>query len=222
MFRRKPCPRPLDFTNGVASCSMSSRDRFLRALFTSKYIFHDVSLRQIGSRWIRPNSGYKVRLDPANAFYGVHDTIRLDMNGMAEIVMKQMVSRAGGGKFSAYDDISFLVIPFHEAQTTRDDQPHHTHEILLNLARIENTYLDEQFANGSSGTKWELDDVVYPSSPAGGPEGLKRDTVVIQNADIGINSEVTYLQGDDPEFYRAHILIKNNLRVKILNRMPLD
>lgn len=173
--------------------------------------FYDITLRQIGSRWIRPNSGYKIRFDPANPFYGVHDSIRLDLNGMAEIVMKQMVSRAGGGKFSAYDDIGYLAIPFHEAQTTRDDQPHHTHEILVNLARIENTYLAEQFVDGTSGTKWELDDVVYPSSPVGNdPEGLKQDTVVIQTADIGVSTDIATIQGLDPEFYRAHLLIKNN------------
>ena len=173
--------------------------------------YYDITLRQIGSRWIRPNSGYKIRFDPADPFYGVHDSIRLDLNGMAEIVMKQMVSRAGGGKFSAYDDIGYLVVPFHEAQTTRDDQPHHTHEVLVNLARIENTYLAEQFADGTSGTKWELDDVVYPSSPVDrDPEGLKQDTVVIQTADIGVSGDVATIQGLDPEFYRAHLLIKNN------------
>ena len=176
-------------------------------LVHNRTVYHDVTTRQVGSRWIRPNSGYKIRFNPDQAFYGVHDTIRLDMNGMAEIVMKQMVNRAGGLKTSYYDDIAFLAIPFHQVQTTRDDQPHHSHEILLNLARLEGTFLDEQFENGSSGTKWELDDVVYPSSP--NDEGLKRETVVIETADIGINGDITYVQGNDPEFYRAHILIKN-------------
>lgn len=171
--------------------------------------YYDVETRQVGSRWIRPNSGYKIRLNPEQPFYGVHDTIRLDMNGMPEIVMKQMVNRAGGNHTSYYDDIAFLAIPFHEAQTTRDDQPHHSHEILLGLARLESIFLDEQFTNGADGTKWELDDVVYPSSPIDNPEGLKRETVVIETADIGVTSDITYVQGNDPEFYRAHILIKN-------------
>ncbi|MCA9213464.1 MAG: lamin tail domain-containing protein, partial [Planctomycetales bacterium] len=172
--------------------------------------FYDVATRQVGSRWIRPNSGYKVRLHPDQPFYGVHDTIRLDMNGMAEIVMKQMINRAGGIQTSYYDDIAYLVIPFHPVQTTRDDQPHHTHEILLNLARLESVFLDEQFENGSEGTRWELDDVVYPSAPLDrDPEGLKADTTVIETADIGVSTDITYVQGNDPEFYRAHILIKN-------------
>ncbi len=166
--------------------------------------YYDVSVRQIGSRWIRPNSGYKVRLHPDQAFNGVHDSLRFDLNGLAEIVMKQMMNRAGGGRTTMYDDISYLVVPEHRAQNG------HNHEILLNLARFETIYLDEQFENGGQGTKWELDDVVFPSAPVGRePEGLKADTMVIETADIGVNSDITFLQGNDPEFYRAHVLIKN-------------
>ena len=166
--------------------------------------FYDVDVRQIGSRWIRPNSGYKVRLHADQAFNGVHDSLRFDLNGLAEIVMKQMVNRSGGGKNSMYDDISYLVVPDHRAANG------HTHEILLNLARYETVYLDEQFEDGGQGTKWELDDVVYPTAPVGrDPEGLKADTQVIETADIGVNSNFAYIQGDDPEFYRAHVLIKN-------------
>ncbi len=162
--------------------------------------FYDVDVRLVGSRWIRPNSGYKVRLDPANAFNGVHDSIRFDMNGMAEIVMKQMLNRAGGAKSSNYDDISYLISPNRS----------HTHEIILQLARYETVYLAEQFVNGSDGTKFELDDVTVPTQPQGGVEGLKTGTDVNTGADIGVNSSTARRQGTDPEFYRAHLLIKSN------------
>ena len=161
--------------------------------------FYDVSVRLVGSRWIRPNSGYKVRFHPDNAFYGVHDSIRLDLNGLAEIVMKQMVNRAGGSVSSAYDDIAYLISP----------NGGHTQEVLLNLARYESIFLDEQFANGANGTKFELDDVTIPTGPLGDLEGLKANTDVITTADIGVNTSTVQLQGDDPEFYRGHLLIKN-------------
>ncbi len=163
--------------------------------------YYDVSVRQVGSRWIRPNSGYKVLLHPDKPFYGVHDSIRFDLNGLAELVMKQMLNRAGGSKSSNYDDIAYLVTP------------NHRQEIILQLARYENIYLNEQFENGSDGTKWELDDVTVPTAPSGGAEGLKTGTEVNQTADIGRSAAFVQQQGDNPEFYRAHLLIKSN-RVK--------
>jgi hypothetical protein len=163
-------------------------------------VYHDISVRQTGSRWIRPNSGYKIQLNQDQPFYGVHDSIRFDLNGMAEIVMKQMLNRAGGSKSSNYDDLGFLISPNRS----------HSHEVIVQLARYENVYLDEQFADGSSGTKWELDDVTVPSAPSGGAEGLKRDTVVNEGNDIGVNSAIAVQKGLDPEFYRAHLLIKSN------------
>lgn len=162
--------------------------------------YYDVSVRQTGSRWIRPNSGYKVRLNPDQLLYGVHDTVRFDLNGMAEIVMKQMLNRAGGHSASNYDDLGFLVVP----------NASHTHHVIVQMARYENVFLNEQFEDGSNGTKWELDDVTVPTSPNGGIEGLKDDTAVNETADIGVNTTTVSRQGDNPEFYRSHLLIKSN------------
>ena len=162
--------------------------------------YYDVSMRQIGSRWIRPNSGYKIRLNPEQLAYGIHDSVRFDMNGLAEVVMKQMLNRAGGHQASNYDDLGFLISPNRS----------HTHHVIVQLARYETVYLNEQFEDGNSGTKWELDDVTVATSPIGGDEGLKRDTAVYEQGDIGISGAVVARQGDDPEFYRAHLLIKSN------------
>ena len=41
-------------------------------------VFYDIGVRQIGSRFIRPNSGLKIQLHPDQRFYGVHDSIRLE------------------------------------------------------------------------------------------------------------------------------------------------
>ncbi|MCP4191793.1 MAG: hypothetical protein GY768_14355 [Planctomycetaceae bacterium] len=163
-------------------------------------VFYDIKTRQTGSRWIRPNSGYKIVFNPDNLFYGVHDSVRFDLNGMAEIVMKQMLNRAGDSKASAYDDAAFIVSPNRA----------HNHEVILQMARYENVYLNEQFEDGSDGTKYELDDVTVPTSPRGGVEGLKTNTEVNTGRDIGGNRSMTQRQGGDPEFYRAHLLIKSN------------
>ncbi|MFT5523507.1 MAG: hypothetical protein ACI9HK_001454 [Pirellulaceae bacterium] len=163
-------------------------------IVNNKDIYYNIRVRQTGSRYIRPNSGYKVALNPEQKYHGVHESIRLDMNGLNEIYMKQMVSRAGGSSVSMYDDISYIVTPQHSGRS-----------ILLNLARYEDVFLEEQFLNGSDGTKWELDDITFPTGPQPAPEGLKTDT--------GVSAQDMRYRGDDPENYRGQLLIKNN-RVK--------
>ena len=162
--------------------------------------YYDIDVRLIGSRWIRPNSGYKIRMNPAQLFYGVHDSIRFDLNGLGEVVMKQMLNRAGGSKASQYDDIAYMVGP----------NRGHNHEILLQLARYENIYLNEQFEDGSNGTKYELDDVTVPTGGGRDGESLKSGTEVNTTRDIGGNARLLRQQGANPEFYRAHVLIKSN------------
>ena len=176
---------------------MSNRYRRMTMLYEGR-AYYDVDVRQVGSRWIRPNSGYKVKFDPADRLYGVHDTIRFDLNGLPEIVMKQMLNRSGGHSASNYDDLSYLV------------SPRHNQEVILQLARYESIFLNEQFENGTDGTKWELDDVTYPTQPVGGREGPKVGTDVYTEGDIGIKGQIVVSQGENPEFYRAHLLIKNN------------
>ena len=162
--------------------------------------YYNVSVRLVGSRFTRPDSGYNVQLSPEKPLYGVHDSIRLDINGIAEIIVKQMLNRAGGSKASNYDDLAYLVSPFSR----------HNGEMILQLARYENLYFEEQFDNGGEGTKFRMDDVTVPSDPVGGLEGLKLGTEVKSNGDIGINAEFVSRQGGNPEFYRAHLLIRNN------------
>ncbi|MDG2381281.1 MAG: lamin tail domain-containing protein [Pirellulaceae bacterium] len=161
-------------------------------------VFYDVGARMIGSRFIRPNSGYKIRLSPEQPFYGVHDSIRFDIDGLREIVLKQMLNRTGGSKASQYDDIGYLL----------SANRAHSHEFLLQLARYENLYLNEQFEDGSDGTKFEMDDVTVPNG--GGFERLKTGTDVNTGQDIGGTGTSLQDQRDNPEFYRGHLLIKSN------------
>ena len=151
--------------------------------------FYDVGVRQIGSRFIRPNSGYKVRLSADDKFLGVHKSVRFDIELLDEIIYKQMMNRAGGSEVSMYDDISYMISPQHSGRN-----------ILLNLARYEAGFLDEQFNNGTDGTKFELDDITIPTNP--NASGFKTGTDAI--------AQDMRDRGPDPEAYRGQILIKNN------------
>ncbi|MCP4190749.1 MAG: hypothetical protein GY768_08980 [Planctomycetaceae bacterium] len=171
---------------------MSNNYRGATLIHNGTDVYYNVDARQVGSRFIRPNSGYKIRLNPEQPFYGVHHSLRFDLNGIEEIVYKQMINRTGGSSVSVYDDIAYLISP-HSG---------HTRTILLNLARFEDLFLNEQFENGGDGTKWELDDVTYPTDPNPSPEGLKSGT--------GVSSPDILDRGTDQEAYRGHLLIKNN------------
>ena len=184
------------------ACAMTNR-LVPFTLVHNNTAFYDVGIRLIGSRWVRPESGFKIQLGADSPFYGVHDSIRFDSDRVNEIVMKQMVNRAGGTKSSAYNDLSYLVLP--EPQRSL-----HTHVVVLELARFEALYLDEQFENGSEGAKFELDDVTRPSTPTprDNVENPKMGTQV-NDPDIGIDAETMAAQGSDPEFHRGHVLIKS-------------
>ena len=110
-----------------------------------------------------------------------------------------MLNRAGGSQNSAYDDMAFLVGP----------QGWHSQEALLSLARYETIYLNEQFENGGDGTKFELENVIVPDSPTDGPESLKNGTGRV-GIDIGVSNEIAQQQAGNPEFYRGHLVLKNN------------
>ena len=155
-------------------------------------VFYDAQIRQVGSRYIRPNSGYKVKFGSDERFYGVHESIRFDIDQLFnEVIMQQMVNRAAGSEVSMYDDISYMISPQHSGRL-----------VQLNLARYESGYLKEQFGeDGTDGTKFELDDITYPRS-ANGPNNEKTGTGVRQT-DMGY-------YGTDPEDYRGQLLIKNN------------
>ncbi|MBN2474881.1 MAG: lamin tail domain-containing protein [Pirellulales bacterium] len=150
--------------------------------------FYNASVRQTGSRFTRP-SGFKVSLGPDQLFRGVHDSIRLDWTNSEEILMKHMISSAGG-TVSLYDDFGYLV------------SQRHTGLVLLQLARFSDQYLDEAYENGGDGTLYEMDDITYPTNPQPSPEGLKTDT--------GYISSDIFNRGDSEEDYRGHYLIKNN------------
>jgi hypothetical protein len=159
-------------------------------IFNGETAFYDVGMRLIGSGFIRPNSGYKVQMNPEQRFYGVHDSIRFDIDLIGEIIHKQMVNGAGGSFVSMYDDVSYLVSPRHNTL------------MQLQLARYEGLYLGEQFENGTDGTKFELDDVTYPTGIGAGGFHTSRSMAAQDICQIS-----RCVTGED---FRGQLLIKSN------------
>ncbi len=189
-----------ELTDLIATSTQRMSNR--RVPMTMNYgdqVYYDAGLRQTGSRFTRPNSGYNVDVGAENALYGVHDSIRIDINGITEILAKQMLNRAGISKASNYDDLAYLVVP----------NENHVGPAIIQLARYENIFFAEQFEDGADGTKFKMDDIVAPSRPIG-EERLKSATEVDSGTDIGVSPEFLSVQGDNPEFFRAHQQIRSN------------
>jgi len=169
-------------------------------------VYYDVKARRKGSIFARSGTStmvsYRVNLKPDNLFRGVHDRIGLDAGGSRnllpdsqdEILAKHLISHAGGIT-SLYDDLAYMVAPIN----TQSDP------IILQLARYDDVYLDEQFSDGSDGSLFKMVAIPYSSHKVPGTGGLKDG---LARGHIGC-CDITD-KGDDKEDYRLRFLLRNN------------
>lgn len=143
--------------------------------------------------------GYNIDFPSDALFRGVLGGVAVDrsegvVSGQREILFDTMISNSGG-PLSRYNDLIKVLSP--NAALTRT--------AVLQLARYDDTFLDEQFENGSDGRLYEYELVYHPtttdSGTATGNKLPQPDGVV----GIGITNH-----GDDPERYRWHFLNKIN------------
>ena len=167
-------------------------------------VFYDIGVRAKGGSRGRPFpshwGSYNLRFHPDQLFRGVHDAIGLDKSGKAareqeEILFDHISNHAAGGLLSHYTDLAYSV----------GSVPEHDGTVILELARYDSTYLDERFENGENATVFEHGLIYYPTQTIDGtPEGLK---TAAPNEVLGVPSDD---YGNDKEFYRWNLLIKNN------------
>ncbi|MFN0126990.1 MAG: lamin tail domain-containing protein, partial [Verrucomicrobiales bacterium] len=140
--------------------------------------------------------GYNIDFPPDGLFRGVHGRVAVDRSegvgtGQRELLFDMMISNSGGPISRYYDFIKIL-----------SPNSALTGGAVLQLARYDDVFLDEQFENGSEGFLYEYELVYYPTTAtAGGAKLPEPDGVT------GV--PVTDL-GDDPERYRWHFLNKIN------------
>ena len=164
-------------------------------IYDGQEIFYDVGTRLKGSMFSRQNvsnTGYNVRFHPDQLFRGVHDTLRFDQNGEAEILVKYFTAMVGnlGG---SYDDVLRLTTP-----TGQGGGP-----TLTYLAAHDDLFLREQFEDGEEGTVFKFEGIrVMTSTVDGKPESLK----IYQPIDWMPQFDIQDL-GDDKELYRWPYLI---------------
>ena len=142
--------------------------------------------------------GYNLTFAPDALFRGVHESANLDRSegqapGQRELLFDVMISNSGG-PISRYNDFIKLLAPNSAL----------TGGAILQLARYEDTFLDEQFENGSDGNLYEYELVYYPTSA-----DANGNKLIYPSPDGVIGLPVSN-HGDDPERYRWHFLNKSH------------
>ncbi len=188
---------------------MSNQDRGATIIYNNQEAFYDAGVRLKGSSWTRGltvwGGSYTISFHPDHLFRGVHDTISLDASGSGagpsgtqrqdEILVEQLFNHAGGGLATNYDDLAYLV--------TREAS--HMGPVILELARYEDVFLDESFADGSQGNLFEYELVYYETTTTdGNVESLKLFPTQ------SVTGTPLKNLGSDKESYRANARIKTN------------
>lgn len=146
-----------------------SNDRFsVTVIEDETTAYYDVGLRLKASaygRFQNGHYGFNVRFQPDQLFRGVHSSVSVERSGNSkEVFAKHLLTRAGGGYWSFYDDVSYAITP-----TVGDRGP-----VLLSMARHTNNFFDGLFPDSDTpGTLFNHELLYSPSGTNGGTEGLK-------------------------------------------------
>ncbi|MDF1863087.1 MAG: lamin tail domain-containing protein, partial [Verrucomicrobiales bacterium] len=131
-------------------------------------VYYDVQLRLKASahgRYRNANYGFNIRFHPDQLFRGVHPSLSVERGQTTrEILSKYLINRAGGGYWSFYDDVAYIIPPTAGHQGVG----------LLSLSRHTGNYWDSFFPDTEEkGTLFNLELHYAPNGTTGGPEDLK-------------------------------------------------
>ncbi len=170
-------------------------------IYNEQVVFYDAGVRLSGSQRARPfqpRLSFNVDFNADQLFRDVHSSLTLDRSESTGFGQREHIYHHGmnhvGGLPSEYNDLFYIITP----------QKAHTGTAEAQIARYSDTFLDEQYVNGSAGQLYEYELVYYPTSSTGGPEGRKRP-----QPDSVVGTAIRYLS-DNKEDYRWDFLNKNN------------
>lgn len=146
-----------------------SNDRFpVTVIENESTVYYNVALRLKASghgRYQSGGYGLNARFQPDNLFRGAHRGLAVERtNPQRELLVKQLMNRAGGGYWSFYDDAANIITP----------TPNDTGIGLISMARHGANFFDGLFSDAEeSGTLFNLELHYSPNGTGGGPEDLK-------------------------------------------------
>lgn len=146
-----------------------SNDRFPATVIEDEErVYYNVRIRLKASAFGRFQSGhygFNLEFQPDRLFRGVHQTISVERSpNLKELLAKMLMNRAGGGYWSFYDDVAYIITP-----NTGDRGVG-----LLSMSRHTATFFDGLFPDSdSNGTLFNQELLYNPNGTTGGTEGLK-------------------------------------------------
>ncbi len=197
-------------TTFITDATTLLSNKFQGATLTVNHqeVYYDVGARRRGSIFSRSGGSrvsYRVNLNSDQLFRGVHEQITMDTtrtggllpspDSLEEILTKHLISQTGG-IVSLYDDLAYTLTPVNSQSMPA----------ILQLARYDDVYLDEQFADGSDGLLFKMVSIPYAAATVdGNPESLKDGYA---RGSIGC-CDIADL-GDSKEAYRVRFLLRSN------------
>jgi len=165
-------------------------------IFNESEVFYDVGVRLKGASSSRPSGdhGYNIRFHTAKRFLSVHNTITIDRNNLAEMLIKHLNNHADDVP-SMYNDAVYLIAPYSSA----------TGVAMLRMAGFNDVYLDSQFKGGGQGMLIDKEIIYRPNGTIFGRKHPAYHHTDQGNADTGID-----FWGTDKEAYRLQWRIKNH------------
>lgn len=174
--------------------AMTNRRLGATVIYNENEVFYDARIRLKGSNVGRTETisgiqflSFNIAFDPMQKFRGVHRSVAIDRSGrgksrglQSEILSKHIANHAGEIPYG-YDDLVHVISPRSQFDRTA----------LLMMARYGDVYLDSQYENGSDGTVF------------------KKESFGENTGEFHRNPDMQDL-GDDKEFYRPYMMIRNN------------
>jgi hypothetical protein len=146
-----------------------SNDRFPATVIEDEErVYYNVGIRLKASAFGRYQSGdygFNLQFQPDRLFRGIHRTISVERSpNLKELLAKMLMNRAGGGYWSFYDDVAYIIPP----------NPGDRGIGLLSMSRHTATFFDGLFPEtDEDGTLFNQELLYNPNGTTGGPEGLK-------------------------------------------------
>ena len=188
----------------TANDMMSNRHRGCTVVHNESEIFYDSEVRLHGSMFTRNGAGngaLNLYLPADHLFRGVHPKIRVRISGRNEIVIKHLISAAGGLPEN-FNDILWLVGPVSPSGAVGNTAAR------LEATEFDSGYFDDAAADGTQGSSFKLEGIrEYQTTIDGNPESRKSPWPTIgwvyafDIADDG---------GSNPELYRHDFKLTSN------------
>ena len=183
---------------------MSNLHRGCTVVHNETEVFYDSEVRLHGSMFTRNNASYgsmNVYLPSDHRFRGVHEKIYPRVSGRNEIVVKHLISAAGGLPEN-YNDVVWLVGPISSGLQVGNTA------VRLESTEFDANYFADEPGDGTQGSSFKMEGIrEYTQTTNGSPEVIKSPW---PNIGWVWNFDIANGGGSSPEVYRHDFKLISN------------